>query len=78
MPLMPGDVAVVPNPDNVIGTTRPVGSLAWVIDRTVNPGFPFWIAGIEDIVGQRPTSPRWTWSTRRWQRPSMRERITPS
>ena len=57
MPLMPGDVAVVPNPDNVAGTTRPVGSLAKVIERDKNPGFPFWIAGIEDIVGQRPTSP---------------------
>ena len=22
-----------------------------------NPGYPFWVAGIEDIVGQRPTTP---------------------
>ncbi|MBE0606867.1 MAG: hypothetical protein IH610_11330, partial [Deltaproteobacteria bacterium] len=57
LPLMPGDVAVVPNPVMVPGTTRPVGSLAKVVDRTVNPGFPFWIAGIEDTVGQRPTTP---------------------
>jgi hypothetical protein len=39
------------------GIQVPVGSLADVIDRTKNPGFPFWIAGIEDIVGQRPTTP---------------------
>ena len=35
------------------------GSLA-AVDRTgtlINPGYPFWIAGIEDVVGQRPTSP---------------------
>ena len=34
-----------------------MGSNAKVIDRTVNPGFPFWIAGIESVVGQRPPTP---------------------
>jgi hypothetical protein len=52
------------------GNQVPVGSVAYV-DRSialggdgqvgggddVNPGFPFWIAGIEDIVGQRPPTP---------------------
>ena len=36
---------------------KAVGSVAKVIDRTVNPGFPFYIAGIESIVGQRTTTP---------------------
>ncbi len=60
MPLLPGDVAVVPNSLTVAvpgDPARPVGSLARVIDRTVHPGYPFWIAGIEDIVGQRATTP---------------------
>ncbi|HUU83555.1 MAG TPA: hypothetical protein VM243_08630, partial [Phycisphaerae bacterium] len=35
----------------------PVGSLAKVVDRDINPGYPFWIAGIEDVVGQRPPTP---------------------
>jgi hypothetical protein len=49
--------------DTAAGTTAPafvpviVGSNAKVIDRTINPGYPFWVAGIEDIVGQRPTTP---------------------
>ena len=40
------------------GATVPVGSLASVA-RPVNgnPGYPFWIAGIEDLVGQRPPTP---------------------
>lgn len=52
--------ATGPEPDGKV----PVGSLASVprnpdgslaIGR--NPGYPFWIAGIEDIVGQRPPTP---------------------
>ncbi|OFX14781.1 MAG: hypothetical protein A2V59_09795 [Armatimonadetes bacterium RBG_19FT_COMBO_69_19] len=49
---------------------RPTGSLA-LVDRSItypagsgilagkikNPGYPFWVAGIEDIVGQRPPTP---------------------
>jgi manganese oxidase len=67
MALMPGRVTVVPKVSN--GVT--VGSNAKV-DRTdtspalvtsgnptglKNPGYPFWIAGIEDTVGQRPPTP---------------------
>ncbi len=49
---------------------RPTGSLAMVVERPTatesngtttltgkNPGYPFWIAGIEDLVGQRPPTP---------------------
>ena len=49
-----------PNP-SVRG--RPVGSVAKVTRETQadgslkNPGYPFWIAGIEDTVGQRPPTP---------------------
>ena len=28
-----------------------------VVERTKNPGFPFWVAGIEHTVGQRPPTP---------------------
>ncbi|MDH5324427.1 MAG: hypothetical protein OEZ68_04060 [Gammaproteobacteria bacterium] len=64
---MPGAVSLKPNPllVNVIdpGTGAVVGqqnagSLADVArPLTVNPGYPFWVAGIEDIVGQRPPTP---------------------
>ena len=69
MAVMPGAVEVVPNPLTTIASTAnpiaggaqgvavPVGSLAKVIDRTKNPGYPFWIAGIEETVGQRPPTP---------------------
>jgi hypothetical protein len=33
------------------------GSLASVTDREQNPGYPFWIAGMEHSVGQRPPTP---------------------
>jgi len=39
------------------GIQVPVGSIADVVQRDVNPGYPFWIAGIEDTVGQRPPTP---------------------
>jgi hypothetical protein len=54
------------------GNQVPVGSLARVLERPSattdptsgvttlsgkNPGYPFWIAGIEDVVGQRPPTP---------------------
>ncbi len=45
------------------GTTvmRPVGSLTVVAgipgQRTGNPGYPFWIAGMEHTVGNRPPTP---------------------
>ena len=65
---MPGDVAVVPNvhtttastfhgDPSLAGTVVPVGSNALVVERTKNPGYPFWVAGIEHIVGQRPPTP---------------------
>jgi hypothetical protein len=63
-----GKVDVVPSATRT-ATGRPVGSVARV-DRSaanreggvpngnlINPGYPFWIAGIEDIVGQRPPTP---------------------
>ena len=68
MAVLPGKVSVVPKISN--GVT--VGSVAQV-DRTdvdagqrhptlnpagiKNPGFPFWIAGVESTVGQRSTTP---------------------
>jgi len=66
MPRMPGEVQVVPNPLMKTasmfhpvspGVPVPVGSLAKVVQRDVHVGYPFWIAGIEDIVGQRPPTP---------------------
>jgi len=61
------------NPDGTCpapAVLRPTGSLAKVdhsdtypagpgilAGRIRNPGYPFWIAGIEDVVGQRPPSP---------------------
>jgi len=40
------------------GTPVPVGSVAQVARPLgANPGYPFWVAGIEDIVGQRPPTP---------------------
>ncbi len=62
---LPGEVQTVPNPLQAVagagnanaGLPVPVGSLTSVVERNVNPGYPFWIAGIEDIVGQRPPTP---------------------
>ena len=64
---MPGKVTLVTKDAN--GDGNPESSQA-LVDRTVvypaghplageikNPGFPFWIAGIEHTVGQRPTTP---------------------
>jgi len=53
---IPGRVTVKPNPFTVAGG-RPTGSLANVIDRNINPGYPFWLAGMEHTVGQRATTP---------------------
>ena len=58
MPVMPGRVTTRVNP--LMAVTNPAkhtGSLATVIDRDLNPGFPFWIAGVEDTIGQRPPTP---------------------
>jgi len=52
---MPGKVIVVPKDADGIG--GPDSSQAYVDDRSKNPGYPFWIAGIEITVGQRPTTP---------------------
>jgi len=64
---VPGEVRVIPNQLTTTASTFlpgrpangivPVGSLAEVVQRDVHPGYPFWIAGIEDIVGQRPPTP---------------------
>lgn len=64
MPPMPGTVAVVPKIDGVSSVV--VGSVAKV-DRSPanrepdgtlkNPGFPFWVAGLEDTIGNRPPTP---------------------
>jgi hypothetical protein len=66
---IPAKVTVKANPLTT-PSGRPVGSLAQ-IDRAdmlgpdgiagtaddKNPGYPFWVAGIEDTVGQRPPTP---------------------
>jgi len=62
MPPMPGKVTVVPK----VAGGEIVGSVAKV-DRSKanlnrdgslkNPGFPFWIAGVESTMGQRPPTP---------------------
>ncbi|SEP61847.1 hypothetical protein SAMN04244573_00192 [Azotobacter beijerinckii] len=69
---IPGKVRVVakighgPSDDDDDDEGRVVGSVARVdrgeanrnADGTLkNPGFPFWIAGLEDSVGQRPPTP---------------------
>ncbi len=54
MAVMPGEVTVQPR-IGLDGETY--GSVAKVIDRTKNPGFPFWVAGTETTVGSRPTTP---------------------
>jgi hypothetical protein len=54
---MPGEVTVVTNPALSPLNGKPLGSLAKVVDRTKNPGFPFWIAGMEDLIGHRPPTP---------------------
>ena len=46
-----GSLAVVPRA-GVVGADNKVGTAD---DK--NPGYPFWVAGIEDIVGQRPPTP---------------------
>jgi manganese oxidase len=58
MPVMPGRVTTKVNPlMAVTNPAKPVGSLARVIDRNINPGYPFWVAGMEDVIGQRPPTP---------------------
>ena len=56
MAVVPGRVTVKANPFTT-PTGRPVGSLSNIIDRNINPGYPFWIAGMEHTVGQRPPTP---------------------
>jgi hypothetical protein len=55
--VMPGAVQVVQNPLNSPFNGKPLGSLAKVNDRSTNPGYPFWIAGMEDTIGHRPPTP---------------------
>lgn len=66
---LPGPVEVVENPRRSPFNGRPIGSLARVAkvadparpesewQPARNPGYPFWIAGIEDSVGSRPPTP---------------------
>ncbi len=67
---MPGDVVVVTKDSD--GDGAPDSSQNFVVERDVNPGFPFWVAGTDcsngvngvfdpacskALVGQRPTTP---------------------
>ena len=58
---MPGKVTMVAKVNNnfIVGSNAKVDRTAIdpVTGKIRNPGFPFWIAGIEDIVGQRPPTP---------------------
>jgi hypothetical protein len=56
LPPVPGEVVVVEW--DVDDDDSGDSSQARVIERDVNPGFPFWVAGIEDVVGQRPPTPQ--------------------
>jgi hypothetical protein len=56
MAIAPGRVTVKPNPFTT-ATGRPVGSLSNIIDRNINPGYPFWIASMEHTVGNRVPTP---------------------
>ncbi|MBF8257882.1 MAG: hypothetical protein HW377_256, partial [Actinobacteria bacterium] len=76
LPLMPADVAIVQKNANPGVDEDPVtpgiqefvdSSQAYVVERGKNPGFPFWIAGVEcgndpalctqGVTGQRPPTP---------------------
>jgi len=62
---MPAPVTVVANSVTVpeddanpdVRARRPIGSLAKVTRGQGNPGYPFYIAGVEDVVGSRPPTP---------------------
>ncbi|MEJ8837423.1 hypothetical protein [Ramlibacter sp. AN1133] len=54
---MPAQVTVVTNPLLSPLNGKPLGSLAKVVDRTKNPGYPFWVAGMETTIGHRPPTP---------------------
>lgn len=63
-PMPQAAVSVVPkiSTNPVTGTARTVGSNAKIArpadgSPVGNPGFPFWIAGVEHTVGQRPPTP---------------------
>jgi hypothetical protein len=60
LPPMPGaEVRVVPKTAVINGQVKEIGSVADVIraEGMSNPGYPFWIAGIEHTVGQRSPTP---------------------
>lgn len=75
MPLMPAEVVVVKKNANPGVDDDPVASgiqelaessQAYVVERDKNPGYPFWIAGVDcgnpstcaqGVVGQRPPTP---------------------
>ncbi|MEK7405360.1 MAG: hypothetical protein AAB225_09650 [Acidobacteriota bacterium] len=70
MPVMPGRVYVVEKKEGatVLGSKAFVdrtdtylaagpGVHSNLVGKIKNPGYPFWIAGIEDTVGQRPPTP---------------------
>lgn len=58
---MPGKATVVAKVTNniIVGSNAKVDRQAIdpVTGKIRNPGYPFWIAGIEDTVGQRPPTP---------------------
>ena len=54
MAVMPGNVVV----KSRIGLDgQAYGSVAEVVDRKKNPGYPFFVAGVETTMGSRPTTP---------------------
>ncbi len=58
MPVMPGRVTTKPNPlMAVTNPAKPVGSLAVVIDRNINPGFRSGSPAWKTSIGQRPPTP---------------------
>ncbi|WP_455199699.1 hypothetical protein, partial [Kaarinaea lacus] len=64
---MPGAVTVKNNPlpvdvidpaTGIVVGQQPAGSLSDVARPVAkNPGYPFWVAGMEDVIGHRPPSP---------------------
>lgn len=54
MAIVPAQVMVTPR-QGLNGDMN--GSVAKVLDRKRNPGYPFWVAGAETTMGSRPTTP---------------------
>ncbi|MEA2080093.1 MAG: hypothetical protein U9P00_09590, partial [Pseudomonadota bacterium] len=54
---MPRDAVSGACPAGTTPTLQAVGSLTDVVQRDRNPGYPFWIAGMEHTIGNRPPTP---------------------